>query len=260
MANPFDVVRQFENAVCVYTGAQFCVAVNSCTSALFLALKWHEIHELGRTEYEQLYGLPATVEIPRRTYVSVPMQIKAAGFNLGFRDEDWKGYYRLAPFEIFDSARWFTSDLFGGMRFDLDGKKGFVCVSFHSTKTLGIKRPVFGSDGGWCHTHNREIGRCATEGGILLPCERGAFDIEQGGAILHNDHEADAWFRRARFDGRTEGVAPMDDTFDMFGWHMYMNPSSARLGLKLLAKLPLHNDPLPNDPYPDLSLAPIFRR
>lgn len=241
-SDPFDIVREFEAAICAYTGAPYCITVNSCTSALFLALKWHEINSKGRTEYEELYGAPATVEIPRRTYVSVAQQVKIAGFNLAFRDEDWRGSYRLAPFDIWDSARWFTSNLFGGMCFDLDHTEGFVCVSFHSLKTLGLKRPK-----------PIELMDETMDRGTL-------WDIEQGGAILHNSPEADRWFRRARFDGRSEGIAPKDDTFDMIGWHMYLNPSSARLGLELLAQLPRHNDPLPNDPYPDLSLAPVFQR
>ena len=95
-----------------------------------------------------------------------------------------------------------------------------VCVSFHAAKTLGI---------------------------------------EQGGAILHDNKEADAWLRRARFDGRTEGVAPKDDRFDMIGWHCYMNPSTAAQGLLRLHSLPRDNAPLPNDDYPDLSQMEIFR-
>jgi len=81
----------------------------------------------------------------------------------------------------------------------------------------------------------------------------------QGGAILHDDPAADAWLRRARFDGRTEGVAPKDDTFDMIGWHCYLSPDvSARLLWKLAA-LPKHNGPLAWDEYPDLSLHTAFR-
>ena len=96
----------------------------------------------------------------------------------------------------------------------------FQCVSFHASKILGDT---------------------------------------QGGAILHDNPEADAWFRRARFDGRTEGVAPKDDTFDMVGWHCYMSPDvAARLLLKL-SVLPKHNAPLPNDEYPDLSTIEAFK-
>jgi len=96
----------------------------------------------------------------------------------------------------------------------------FLCVSFHASKTLGL---------------------------------------EQGGAILHDNAEADAWFRRARFDGRAEGVAPKDDTGIIVGWHCYLNPSTAAQGILKLHSLPRHNAPLPNDPYPDLSTLECFR-
>ena len=95
-----------------------------------------------------------------------------------------------------------------------------ICVSFHASKTLGI---------------------------------------EQGGAILLDDAQAAQWLRRARFDGRTEGVAPKDDTFNQIGWHCYMNPSTAAQGLLKIHSLPKHNEPIPNDDYPDLSQMEIFR-
>ncbi len=81
----------------------------------------------------------------------------------------------------------------------------------------------------------------------------------QGGAILHDDPEADVWLRKARFDGRTEGVAPKDDNFDMIGYHCYMSSDvAARLLLKL-SVLPEHNKDLPNDDYPDLSHVGCFQ-
>jgi dTDP-4-amino-4,6-dideoxygalactose transaminase len=80
----------------------------------------------------------------------------------------------------------------------------------------------------------------------------------QGGAILHDDPEADKWLRRARFDGRTEGVAPKDDDI-MLGYHCYMSPDVAARLLWKLSKLPLHNADLPNDDYPDLSQIQAFK-
>lgn len=99
-------------------------------------------------------------------------------------------------------------------------KNSATCVSFHSSKILGDT---------------------------------------QGGAILHDNPEADKWFRKARFDGRTEGVHPKDDDFDMIGYHCSLSPDvAARLMLKL-SVLPEHNDPLPNSDYPDLSQFKVFQ-
>ena len=81
----------------------------------------------------------------------------------------------------------------------------------------------------------------------------------QGGAILHDDDEADAWFRRMRFDGRTEGVAPIKDSFKEIGYHCYMSPDVASRLLLKLYSLPKNNDPLPNDDYPDLDSLEIFK-
>lgn len=83
--------------------------------------------------------------------------------------------------------------------------------------------------------------------------------IQQGGAILHNNSDADRWLRRARFDGRSEGIAPKDDTFPMLGWHCYMSPEIAAEGLVRLSHMPKHNPDLPNDDYPDLSTFEIFK-
>ena len=233
MSNPFDINREFEAAIGEYTGAPYVLTVNSCTMALFLALRYHAINKLGRDEFEEIYDFPVTVTIPKRTYVSVPMQILNAGLRLHLENKEWSGMYSLKPFRIWDSARWFTSGLFEKACSAGGGHPhNYVCCSFHSTKTLGIKRMWYSGE---------------------------LWDIEQGGCILHNDPEADKWFRKARFDGRTEGVAPKDDTFDMLGYHCYMSPATARLGLELLTKLPKDNPPLPNDDYPDLSLSPIFR-
>jgi dTDP-4-amino-4,6-dideoxygalactose transaminase len=41
--NAFQVVRDFEKAVAEYTGAPYCVAVNSCTMALLLACKYLKV-------------------------------------------------------------------------------------------------------------------------------------------------------------------------------------------------------------------------
>lgn len=88
--------------------------------------------------------------------------------------------------------------------------------------------------------------------------------IGQGGMILLDDEEADTWLRKARFDGRTEGVPANQDYFDMIGHHAYMSPRDAAEGLSRLANLPRYNAPLPWGPgtasdYPDLSCFEVFK-
>ena len=200
---PYEITRRFETRLCEYTGAPFAVAVNSCTAALLLAVQWCDRHDIDRPT--------RGVNIPRRTYVSVPCAIKLAGCFPTWRDEDWRGAYQLSPLPVWDSARRFTSGCY------IAGQ--FQCISFAASKILGA---------------------------------------EQGGAILHDNPEADAWFRRMRFDGRTEGVDPLEDTFDLCGHHVLMLPSVAATLLVRLHHLPKHNADLPFYEYPDLSRHKAF--
>ena len=198
---PFQSVRDFEAAICRYTGAKYAVATNSCTMAILLACAWHA--RQGAAE----------ITIPAETYCSVPQSIIHAGHRVKFEYLIWGGEYQLKPLPVWDSARRFTSGMFrlGQMQ----------CLSFHASKILGAS---------------------------------------QGGAIIHGHDEADAWLRRARFDGRTEGVPANEDDFDMIGWHCYMSPNTAaQLLWKLTsAEFRQDNPDLPNPDYPDLSKFSIF--
>lgn len=199
--NPYQVTKDFEKALCEYTGAPFAVAVNSCTAAIFLALKWSWLEE----------AMDA-IDIPRKTYVSVPCVAIRAGHFIRWTDDYWRGEYRFNPLPVWDSARRFTSGMYRSGQYQ--------CVSFATNKIMGI---------------------------------------EQGGAILHDNPEADAWFRKMRFDGRTEGVSPHEDTFELIGHHCIMLPSvSAALILKLF-HLPKDNEDMPDYDYPDLSKHPAFK-
>ena len=199
----FDIVRGFENAVAEYTGAPYVVAVNSCTMALLLACKWC----LLKCNPDDV-----DVDIPKRTYVGVPMSIIHAGGRVLFRDEDWCGTYELRPMNVWDSARYFSSGMYS--------PGSMICVSFHATKILGDT---------------------------------------QGGAILLDNWYAYEWLKRMRFDGRTEGVPPKDDLFTEIGYHCYMSPDVAARLLHKLSVLPMHNRPLDNDEYPDLSKFEVFK-
>jgi hypothetical protein len=83
--------------------------------------------------------------------------------------------------------------------------------------------------------------------------------LSQGGAVIHDDPEADAWLRRARFDGRTEGVDPKEDDVQYPSWHGYLSPEIAAHGLMKLSLLPKHNADLPRSDYPDLSTMEAFK-
>lgn len=234
--SPHNITREFERALCAYTGAPYAVAVTSCTMALTLAVAWHlqvERREIagGVYVYPRLTDVPCgirelEISIPKRTYIGVPYAIREAGGRPTFRDESWTGCYQLKPLPVWDSARWFTSGMYGeGGRTAMGcwwkERHAMACVSFHASKTLGDT---------------------------------------QGGAILLYDKDAYFWLRRARFDGRTEGFAPKDDAFTLpRAWHCYLSPDVAARLLWQLSVLPRHNEPLPNDDYPDLSQLEAFK-
>ena len=115
--NPFDVVRDFEQAVAEFSGAPYAVAVETCTAALLLSCCYRQVKE---------------VEIPKRTYVSVPCSIIHAGGKVKFRDEDWTGVYELKPYKIIDGALRFKKGMY---------QAGTLhCLSFLFRKLLPIGR------------------------------------------------------------------------------------------------------------------------
>ena len=196
--NPYEIVRMFEEEVAEYTGAPYAVAVDSCTNALFLCLKYVGIE--GKD-----------VWIPRHTYLSVHMSIIHAGGIPKFDSRDWAGAYQLKPYWIFDAAKRFTSEMY------VCGT--FMCLSFHIKK--------------------------------LLP-------LGKGGMILCDSTEAVEWFKRARYEGRSEKNYK-DDNIQMVGWNMYMTPEQAARGLALMQNYPEFVADLgENDGYKDLTENDIF--
>jgi len=126
--NPYTIVNLFEKEVADYTGAPYAVAVNSCTSALFLSLKY-------RTRKDYI------VSIPKYTYKSVADAIVSSGCKIHWLDKVWTGVYELEPFNIWDAAKRFTSGMYSG---------GDMCLSFHGRKILNI------GEGGMILTDNKK--------------------------------------------------------------------------------------------------------
>ena len=115
--NPHLVTEQFEECVAHYTGSPFAVAVDNCSNAIFLCLKY-----LNLTNQE--------IEIPSHTYMSVPCSIINSGNKVMFKDSDplLRGAYRLEPTPVWDSALRFTRGMY------LKGQ--FMCLSFTGPKKI----------------------------------------------------------------------------------------------------------------------------
>ena len=124
MNTPWDNVVMFEQLVADYAGSKYAVATDSCSNAIFLSLMY--CRQTGR------YTSAQPVTVPSRTYISVPMQVKHAGYTVNFQDIDWSGLYTLDPTPVVDCAQRFTENMY---------RPGTLqCVSFHSKKILSIGR------------------------------------------------------------------------------------------------------------------------
>jgi dTDP-4-amino-4,6-dideoxygalactose transaminase len=106
------ITEDFEKALADYTGAPYVVALDNMSNAIFLALY-----------YEKISG--QEIEIPSRTYPSVPCEIIHAGGKVKFTQVDSdtiKGAYQLKPTKVWDSALRFTGDMYVS--------NTHMCVSF----------------------------------------------------------------------------------------------------------------------------------
>lgn len=109
--SPHQITIDFERAICDYTGAPYCVCVDNESNALFLALT-----------FDNTKG--KTINIPCRTYMSVPCEIIHAGGSVEFymvEGTTLKGAYTLINSNVIDSALRFTGNMYNG---------GYVCCSF----------------------------------------------------------------------------------------------------------------------------------
>jgi dTDP-4-amino-4,6-dideoxygalactose transaminase len=113
MANGiYKITEDFEKALSDYTGAPYVITVDNQSNALFLALM-----------YEKVKGME--IEIPARTYPSVPCEIIHAGAMVKFKPVNGTtltGAYQLTPTKVWDSALRFTHNMYI--------QNTHMCVSF----------------------------------------------------------------------------------------------------------------------------------
>ena len=84
--------------------------------------------------------------------------------------------------------------------------------------------------------------------------------IWKGGAILCDNEEAYEWFKRARYEGRSEKYYKEDD-ITFLGWNMYMTPQQAAHILGILQTLPeINPDQVEHNGYRDLTEFPVFSK
>ena len=115
MTLTYDTLKQFERVISKYTGAPYVVLTDSCTHALELCMR---------------YRNPGPVICSAYTYLSVPMMLHKIAVPFYWDHEPWEYEYRLAPSNIWDSARAFDEGMYCAGRLQ--------CISFGPTKRLEI--------------------------------------------------------------------------------------------------------------------------
>jgi dTDP-4-amino-4,6-dideoxygalactose transaminase len=232
------ITEQFEQELCKYTGSPYAVAVDNCSNALFLSLYYElnvKTHKFAQFIYEGKWLRPI-ITIPKHTYPSVACEIIHAGGKVEFN-----GNYH-----------WFANST----------DKIIGSYQLHPTRVW---------DSALSFTHNMY-----KSGQLMCVSFTGPYKhlkLGKGGAILTDDAEADAWFRLARFSGRSE-CSYFEDNFDrplspwtnaIAGWNFYMMPEIAARGLLLMQQFydrdgkPKHNEDLCLH-YPDLSKFKLFQQ
>ena len=114
----FETVKKFEEEVAKFFGAPYAVAVDCCTHALELCLRY------VKPEHPLM--------IPNRTYISVPFTLDKLGLDWSFHKLPWKRYYSILDTNIIDAAVLWEE---GGYE-----PNTFMCLSFQYQKHLSLGR------------------------------------------------------------------------------------------------------------------------
>ena len=193
----FSIVRDFEEKIAEFYGSPYAIAVDCCTHALELCLRYQGVQHFT---------------VPKRTYLSVPFLAHKLNIDFDWKDEDWVNYYFLGGTNIIDAAvLWKKSSYIPGT---------LMCLSFQYRKHLSLGR---------------------------------------GGMILTDNLQAAEQLKKMSYDGRRPDVPWREQNVDMIGYHYYMTPETAALGLE---KFPAAIETLPKlwviTDWPDLTKMEIF--
>ena len=165
----FNTVKEFENTIAEFYGAPYAVAVDCCTHAIELCLR---------------YQKPSKVTFPTRTYISVPFLGDKLNIDWEWDITEWKDYYPIGGTNIIDAAVYWKA---GGYI-----SNTFMCLSFQYQKHLSLGR---------------------------------------GGMILTDNKKAAEELKKMSYDGRDPNTPWRNQNISSIGYHYYMTPEIAQLGL-----------------------------
>ena len=113
----FKEIKDFENKIAHWFGSPYAVAIDCCTHAIELCLRYKEIDKFT---------------VPPNTYPSIPNLAKKIGIEFEWKEEDWKDYYYLGGTNIIDAAvLWKKHSYIPGT---------LMCLSFQFQKHLSLGR------------------------------------------------------------------------------------------------------------------------
>jgi dTDP-4-amino-4,6-dideoxygalactose transaminase len=197
----FESIKIFENKIAEFFGSPYAVAVDCCTHGIELCLRHQNI---------------SYIDVPKRTYISVPFLAKKLNIKLKWKDENWQDYYYLTKdfIPIIDAAVLWKKDSY------VSGT--LMCLSFQFKKHLALGR---------------------------------------GGCILTDSKELALELKKMSYDGRHPDIPWREQDIKTMGYHYYMTPETAELGLKKLPNA-IKNKPIQwtiND-WPDVSKMEVFNK
>tara|TARA_R110000851_G_scaffold267748_1_gene420228 strand:- start:1049 stop:1651 length:603 start_codon:yes stop_codon:yes gene_type:complete len=170
----FNTVKDFEDVIAEFYGARYAIAVDCCTHAIELCLRYTE---------------PSEVTFPNRTYISIPFLGDKLGIDWDWYTTEWTDYYVIGGTNIIDAAVYWKA---GGYI-----PNTFMCLSFQFQKHLSLGR---------------------------------------GGMILTDNREAAEELKKMSYDGRNPNTPWRDQNISSMGYHYYMTPETAQLGLDKFTK------------------------
>ena len=194
----WDSVFEFESIVSKWFGAKYGIAVDSCTHGIELCLRHIGIEE---------------VEVPKRTYLSIPFLSNKLNVPLKWKDEDWRDYYEIGNTGVYDAAVLWRENSYI--------PNTMMCLSFQFQKHLSLGR---------------------------------------GGMILLDDEDSYKSLRKMVYDGREPNIPWRDQNIDTIGYHYYMTPETAKLGIKKFEDA-VNETPRKwkLDDWPDLTQLEVFK-
>ena len=107
----FKTVTEFENKIAEFYGSPYAVSVDCCTHAIELCLRYLEVD---------------SIEVPKQTYISIPLLSKKLNIDLKWKDEDWLNYYTIGGTNVIDAAVYWKENSY------VPGN--FMCLSFQFRK------------------------------------------------------------------------------------------------------------------------------